>query len=87
MGNRFITKRFVTGKPYSSRRISQMLNEADFEAHRSKPYGMGAGKFSYLQMFQKSRSRSSGSLRERRVPKKTERQNSRKELRNYYAQW
>ena len=73
MGRRFLTDRFPLEK-YSNRRACLRLNEADFEPHRMRPYGLESGNFSYHQMFQKKRQSRQGNRVVDRAVKKTARQ-------------
>jgi hypothetical protein len=84
LGNRCITRRHLHRYGYSQLRVFRCLHEKDFEPHHMRPYGLGAGKFSSLQMFQQSRSRSTAGLRERRGPKKTTRQQAHRSLREAF---
>jgi len=82
MGRRFLAARFSLDK-YSNRRAWLRLNEADFEPHRMKPYGLESGKFSYRQMFQKKHQFRQGNRAVERAVKKTARQQAQHHLQEY----
>ncbi len=76
MSNRFITESRDLST-YSPRRVLQMINEADFEPHRMRPYGMESGKFTYRSMWEHNGNRP-GNRRVRRAAKKAARRENRK---------
>jgi hypothetical protein len=79
MGRRFLAVRYPLDG-YSSRRVWLRLHEGDFEPHRMRPYGLGSGKFSYRQMFQKKHQSRLGNRLMKRAVKKAARRLARYEL-------
>ncbi len=79
MGQRFFMARYCLSE-YSERRAFLRLNEGDYEPRRMTPYGLGSGKFSYRQMFDKKNQSRQGNRQVQRAMKKASRQQARREL-------
>lgn len=80
MGNRYLTKRHLHAF-YSERRRGGILNEdARYQAHQIRPYGLASKKFSYKSMFEKKHNTRLTNKAATRAAKKSVRQRVKNEL-------
>ena len=79
MSNRFVTA-VHNQSCYGPVRVNRMINEADFEPHRMRPYGYETGKFHYRSMWEVHQTRS-GNRFVKRMVKKAARMRAKQELR------
>lgn len=72
MGKRFLAARYQLDR-FSPRRAFLRMNEAEYEPHRMRPYGLVSSKFASRQLFEKKHHSRLGRQAEERATRKAAR--------------